>query len=170
MHPTDNQRFDAYRAALDLPNELVRIIGEYAVPDLLVFDARLQGQGWWELDGQRFTASTIHIRHMVDNALHDPVPYPPIFTCETVVFLHCDKNFIYYSVSPDRFRGVKTIELQSHPCDKSIFQRFSSVKWLVSRRYLHNVVSESVDITPVDEVPMIHYIHDLALRANLTNP
>lgn len=45
--------------------------------------------------------------------------------CENVYFNNCDKNFIFYYMTPSVFPNIKKIYLGSHPCDYDTQFRFN---------------------------------------------
>lgn len=58
-----------------------------------------------------------------------------VFPCKTAIFFDCDKNFIYYWLTPRKFPNIEKIYLFSHPCDYSVYSRFPKEKWFVSEHY-----------------------------------
>lgn len=72
------------------------------------------------------------------------------------VFYHdCDKNFVYYTLTPHNFPTVRTVYLRSHPCDWGTFHRFGDdVRIFVHEnwaRYFHRWASHRPGVSLISE-------------------
>lgn len=50
----------------------------------------------------------------------------PIILSQYIVFDQCDKNFVYYHMYRDRFPLMKSLVLNSHPCEPSVVRFLQS--------------------------------------------
>lgn len=61
-----------------------------------------------------------------DDVLGDMFPH-----AHTVIFDKCDKNFVYYNLTRDRFPRLDNAILNSHPCEPCVLRRFYEKPHLV---------------------------------------
>jgi hypothetical protein len=90
---------------------------------------------WYALGSRRLTQTEVVLSNMGD--IH-PYQNGPVFEETTVRLNRCDKNFVFYWLKPSTFPCVKTIHLNSHPCDPSVLWRWADdgnvTLWLDSSR------------------------------------
>jgi hypothetical protein len=57
----------------------------------------------------------------------------PVFKgCETLFFMHNDKNFVYYWMDHTTFPNVKNIYFMGHPCEYGCLHRFRKAHMYLS--------------------------------------
>jgi len=105
---------------------------------------------WHDLKGKTITNKNVILTrygdvHGFDNS--------PVFTCETLFLDSCDKNFIAYWLNKGTFPNVKTVYLDSHPCDhyclpKDIDKIYLHSAW---RRYKERWWSNRDNIELIDD-------------------
>jgi hypothetical protein len=100
----------------------------------LVIDAGING-AWSQYDGKITTEKTVWIKNAGDIHPYSYEVAPPQFKCKTVIIEHCNKNFVYYWLTPFHFIGVKNIVLFSHPCEPVVFRRWPSTNIFLSKQY-----------------------------------
>ena len=76
---------------------------------------------WMTLGPVRVLNATVDIQDC-GNIL--PFADSPVFFADTVVLRRCSREFVYYWLNTRTFPTVKTIYLDSEPCDPSLFDRF----------------------------------------------
>jgi hypothetical protein len=52
----------------------------------------------------------------------------PAFDAETVIVHRCDKNFVHYTIRPAQFPKVKTLYLNSHPCEPQLLGEWGRIE------------------------------------------
>lgn len=67
----------------------------------------------------------IHLSGMARPELHS----------STVFVTGCDKNFPYYWLRPSIFPRVKTLYLDTHPCEFSVIERFPQADIFLNERF-----------------------------------
>lgn len=79
--------------------------------------------GFRRAQDQSFTCNNLVLSSMGD--LH-PFSPSPMFHTENLVLDRCNKNFVYYWLTPNMFPDVKNIYMFSHPCEIGVSQRFNT--------------------------------------------
>lgn len=91
---------------------------------------------------------------------HLPARFP---NCETLFIDDCDKNYVYYNLDTIHFPKVKTIYLNSHPCEYSVLHRHflvnGKVDIFLTERWYHTYkdrwFSENGYIKPIKYEEMV---------------
>jgi hypothetical protein len=82
------------------------------------------GRTFNKLSGHNFRYSNIIFNRCSD--YHPFTPKPNFTNVKSVTFDNCDKNFVYYWLTKAIFQDMNKLEkiyLNSHPCEKNIFQQ-----------------------------------------------
>lgn len=90
----------------------------------------VQGSRVHEL--KQITTSTLIFHQIGDTKL--PHPVPSIQTAN-LYYHYCDKNFVYHSLFPHNFNGLKAVYLNSSPCEPKVLTRFRDYEDITI--YLH---------------------------------
>jgi hypothetical protein len=81
-----------------------------------------------------FTETTVEIEKCGD--IH-PQLFPVFPNATKVTMRGCDKNFVYYWLTPRVFPKVQEIHLYSHPCQKDVLHRFPNATIYLSSDFAH---------------------------------
>lgn len=91
------------------------------------------GKQWFDFKGKEINDPIVIIEECGD---FHPFKDGPVFKGTHIAcFDWCDKNFIYYWMKPEVFPDLKTIYLNSHPCESKVFYRFKDATIYLDTRY-----------------------------------
>lgn len=77
-----------------------------------------------EVDWNDLSGKVIHNKNVV-LAKYDDIHFfnGPVFLCEMLFLIQCDKNFAFYWLDNRTFPNLKEVYLGSHPCESSVLTR-----------------------------------------------
>lgn len=122
--------------------------------------------GLLNLKSQKVSCKNLFLTGLSDPSIFYPPLSKRIFHTENLVLDGCDKNFIYYWLTPRIFPHVKDVFLFSHPCENSVIHRFKGTlpRFHTNSRNMRYINNYEGDIISTEENMMIYvsrYINDL---------